>query len=92
MSTQPVRIRSDDKHHLEALRTEIQRTSGKRLSQQEVIATALDFVLRHRDQFLMETGWRPLSPAEIAFWTGKRHKLGTWTAEDIDKIVYGDEP
>lgn len=90
MATSPVRIRDEDKEHLERLRRDIAATTGRKPSQQETLGKTLDFALRHRDAFLAEAAWKPLRPADVAFWRRQAEHLGAWASGDIDAIVYGE--
>ena len=84
-------MRNEDKRKLEQLRSELTKASGRQPAQQEVLGNTVDFAMRHRDEFIRETTWKPLSDAEVKRWLGKTFQLGTWSAEDIDNIVYGDD-
>lgn len=52
---------------------------------------AIEFALRHLDEFLRETTWKPLTEAEIQKILAKAQPLGKWSVDDIDDIVYGDD-
>lgn len=91
MSTSPVRIRRDDKEQLERLQEAIAAASGEKPTQQETLHKALTFIARHRDAFLAEASWTPLSAEDVERWTSKTHDLGDWTTNEIDDIVYGED-
>jgi len=91
VATSPIRIRDEDKGQLERLRREITAATGTRLPQQDVVGKALEFALRHRERFLVEAAWKPLTAAEIRRWSAKTHALGAWSIDEIDDIVYGNE-
>lgn len=87
--TSPVRIQEDHKRALARLRQEVARASGRQPCQQELLGSSIEFALRHRDEFIQETTWRPLSDAEIKRIFPQAQPLGRWSAEDI---VYSDSP
>jgi hypothetical protein len=93
VATSPVRIGDEEKLQLERLRREVTAATGERPSQQEVLGDAIGFALRHRDQFLIEAAWRPLTDEEIRAWEQAARKERGWKAvraEDIDDVVYGE--
>lgn len=89
--TSPVRIDDTHKRALQQLRHEVARASGTQPSQQEVLGMSIEFALRHRDEFIRETTWKPLTETEIQAILAKAQPLGKWSVDDIDDIVYGDE-
>lgn len=93
MATTPVRIRREDKARLERLREDITAATGKRRSQQELVGDVVEFAVRHREEFLAETAWRPFNQPEVDRWLKdvKNHK--GWKAvpaEEINRVVYGE--
>ncbi|MGQ0535288.1 MAG: hypothetical protein ACT4PT_04370 [Methanobacteriota archaeon] len=93
MATSPVRIGDEHKAELERLRDAVAGATGTRASQQDVLGAAIEFALRHRDEFVTETAWRPLSEEEIRGWRERVAKMRGWKAvrpEDIDDVVYGN--
>ncbi|HEX9817132.1 MAG TPA: hypothetical protein VGB18_09145 [Candidatus Thermoplasmatota archaeon] len=87
--TSPVRIEENHKATLARLRHEVALASGRQPSQQEVLGQTIEFALRHRDQFLRESTWKPLPEKDIQALLGRAQPLGRWGSEDIDDIVYG---
>jgi hypothetical protein len=90
MASTPIRIRNEDKARLERLQHELSRASGKKPSQQEVIGRAVEFTMRHKDEFLREAAWAPPALGATRRWLAQAEDLGGWSAQDIDAIVYGD--
>ncbi|MBI4392691.1 MAG: hypothetical protein HY556_02690 [Euryarchaeota archaeon] len=92
MATSPVRIREEDKAQLERLRREILAAEGERPTQQETIAKIIEFAVRHRDQFVAEATWTPLTPREFRKWVALVEAGQGFEAvspAEIDDIVYG---
>lgn len=93
MATSPVRIDDEDKAQLERLRREYAAASGERPNQQELLGRAIGFALRHKDEFLVESAWRPLTEDEIRAWMAEPRRSRGWkpvAPEDIDEMVYGE--
>jgi hypothetical protein len=92
MATSPVRIRDEDKAQLERLRREMLAATGDRPTQQEAVGKALEFALRHRDQFVAEATWTPLTPREFRKWVAMVEEdegFEAVPADEIDDVVYG---
>jgi hypothetical protein len=92
MATSPVRIRDEDKAQLERLRRELLAATGEKPTQQEAVGRAIEFALRHRDQFVAETTWKPLTPREFRKWVSIVEEDPGFEAvppSDIDDVVYG---
>lgn len=93
MATSPVRMRDEDKAQLERLRRELSGVTGEKQTQQEVLGKAIAFALRHRDQFVAETTWKPLTPQQFRRWVELVEEGEGFEAvppDQIDDIVYGD--
>lgn len=94
VATSPVRIRDDDKRLLERLRREIEKATGEKPTQQDVAGKAFEFALRHRDQFVAEAVWEPVSPKDLRKWLARIDEsegFDAVPASQIDAIVYGDK-
>lgn len=90
--TSTVRIDEEDKDRLKTLQDRWAAVHGQELSQKELLAKGLAYIWDHRDEFLMASGWRPLTSEEIdELWEDLVGHYGDWSSEDIDDIVYGDE-
>jgi hypothetical protein len=84
-----VRIEEDAKDRLRRLQQAWAQTRGEQLSQKEMLGRGLAFLERHRDRFLQEAGWEPLSEEEIEAVEARAQPMGDWSARDIDEILYG---
>lgn len=90
MATTTVRIDRQHKAHLERLRGEWRRRTGRAPTQQELLGHLLDYAGSHLDAIIDEMAWRPLTPEEIeavfeeAIDVGRPLDLTT----DIDATVY----
>lgn len=92
MATSPVRIRDEDKVHLERLRQEMLAATGEKPTQQVAVGSAIEFALRHRDQFVAESTWKPLTPREFKKWLAiveDDEGFEAVSADKIDDVVYG---
>lgn len=85
-----MRVRDADKAAFERLREELAQADRSRPTQQELFAKLLAFAQRHRDDFLRETVWAPLTEEQRAAWHARATDLGDWSTSDIDDIVYGE--
>jgi hypothetical protein len=88
-----VRIRDEDKRGLERLRNALSEATGEKVTQQEALHRLVEFGLHHRDEFLSEAAWRPLTKKEIQAWMRAVESNPGWDAvppDQIDDVVYGD--
>lgn len=93
MGTTPVRVRHEDKDRLERLRQELTATTGHRPTQQELIGKAVEFALRHKDEFVAEVAWKPMPTKNIERWLKAARSGPGWDpvpVDEIDRLVYGD--
>ncbi|HEV8360968.1 MAG TPA: hypothetical protein VGR28_10990 [Candidatus Thermoplasmatota archaeon] len=92
MATSPVRIRDEDKAQLERLRQAMLAATGEKPTQQEAMGKALEFALRHRDRFVAEATWTPLTRQQFRKWVAlveEDEGFEAVPAEQIDDVVYG---
>lgn len=92
VATTPVRIRDEDKAQLERLRREMLAATGEKPTQQAAVGNAIDFALRHRDMFVAESTWKPLTSSEFRKWVKiveEDEGFEAVPADEIDDIVYG---
>lgn len=86
-----VRIQDPAKDRLRRLQEAWHRARGERPSQQEILDKGLAYLERHRDAFLAESAWRPLTEAEIQQLEEQfQVRSGDTGHYDIDEVVYGE--
>ena len=84
-----LRIRAQDKRVLLDLQESWLRLRGERPTQQDLVGKAIAYASGHRDDFLAEAAWRPLTPKEIKASHALATDMGNWSVEDgIDDVVY----
>jgi hypothetical protein len=87
----PVKARPQDKQRLDRLQALLTAHSGRRISQEELLARLLGLVERERDALVDEIG-RPMSQKEIDTLLRLPVRTGVRTREkDIDLDLYGEE-
>jgi hypothetical protein len=87
-----VRVRDEDKEKLERLRAMVTLSSGKKVTQEQLLGTLLDDALSRGESFVTETfGPKlPLSDKDFAKIMGLISDWGVVTSSaDIDRILYG---
>jgi hypothetical protein len=87
-----VKVTKRDKQHLERLRAELSARVGRRLTQQETLATLLSQAQGHAARLAAELAAPdfPVSDAQMARIRKMRKSLGTRILDEgVDKIVYG---
>lgn len=84
-----VRIDPEDKDRLRRLQEAWARIRGDRPSQKELLGRGLAYLEEHREDFLDEAGWEPLSEDEIDRVEARSRDMGDWSAEEIDEALYG---
>lgn len=87
-----VRIGDEDKERLRRLQEAWRAARGERPTQQELLGRALAYLERHRDRFLAESAWTPLTPEQVR--AARAHFVGSYGglgATDVDDVVYGDD-
>ena len=93
METSPIRIHQADKEQLRKLSRELALAKGRPVTQQETLSRAVSFAMDRREDFLKDSTWKPLTPAQIHTWEEAVTKGKGWKAvpvEKIDDVVYGD--
>lgn len=86
-----VRIEDEDKARLRRLQEAWSRIHGERLSQKDVLGKGLEFLESHRDAFLQDAGWTPLSEEEIERVQARSRSMGDWSDRSIDETLYGPD-
>lgn len=85
-----VRVDDEGKRRIQRLQEAWHRARGERPTQGELVAEAMAYLERHRDEFLAEAAWEPLGQDEIQ---ELRSSLQTASGEegdyDVDEVVYG---
>jgi hypothetical protein len=93
VATSPVRIREEDKAHLDQLRAALTEALGAKPTQQDAVGHLIAFALRHRDLFVSEAAWKPMTKKQFAAWARGVVDDEGWEPvppERIDDVVYGD--
>lgn len=65
---------------------------GEHASQQDLVSKSLAYVGRHWDDFMRESSWKPLNPAQIKKLEGRLFAdLGESLSDRVDEILYGSQ-
>jgi hypothetical protein len=84
-----LRILPQDKMRLGRLQEAWQRLRGERPSQQDLVGKAIAYADAHRDDFLAQSAWRPLTPEQVAAAHELVTDMGPWSVADgVDDVVY----
>lgn len=84
-----VRVDDEGKRRIQRLQDAWHRARGERPTQGELVAEAMAYLERHREAFLAEAAWTPLSEEEIERWRSFKVASGDTGAYDVDEVVYG---
>lgn len=88
--TTTVRIGDDAKANLFRLQEAWRAATGSQPSQQDLLAVALDYLRRHKEDFLRESTWKPLDEDRIRkIQQDLRFDDPDVSADQIDQTLYG---
>ena len=89
-----VKLSEEAKTLLDKAQARVTLTTGRKITQQELLEAMIEFSARREDQFLEETveHQTPLSTEEIEQLMKESTDWGVETKEEeIDKVLYGED-
>lgn len=90
--TENIKVHEKDKHIFDMFQAELTLKTGKKITQQELFSSVIEFARLRKEDFLGRLFRLPLSEKEIKRIKSLQSDWGIMTTEkEIDMIVYGAE-
>jgi len=87
-----IKVHEKDKHIFDMLQAELTLMSGKKINQQELFSSIIEFTRSKKENFFSRLLKLPLSEKEIKKIKSLQADWGVITTEkEIDMVVYGAE-
>ncbi len=90
--TENIKVQEKDKRIFDTLQAELTLKTGKKITQQELFSSIVDFARSKKENFFGRLFKLPLSEKEIKRLKSLQSNWGVITTEkEIDMVVYGAE-